>query len=153
MIALLVVLSSCKKELILENALHEDKEYMSWNYERDYVWYGSIIVLKDYLDEERSSGKIEKITNIYQVGLDEFNPFVIKSIYTKDSTYIKKYHDFWVGNERMDLSKINFTFQEAYSRITSYSKPHSKECALRDYQYVFGDSIYVDAITGEVGEY
>ena len=71
-ISLMFSLNSCewfnknkdneKKEVIVENVVKADRDYMTANYANTYVWYETQISLNDYLDED-CDGSFSKIVD------------------------------------------------------------------------------------------
>lgn len=155
-------------ELVVENVVSVDKEYMFLNYNGDYKWYETCIVLKDYLDED-NDGTVNGVSNIFQVqrevgaGMDVN---VVMLTHVGDTTDIQIAHTFWVEDFPLNNEDIKVTFKEAYDTIMQVNlpKPHSRQIVLRkevgpivaNPQYIFGNQsaqIYVDATTGEVRNY
>lgn len=170
--------TSCKKEpvvnelgvteLVAENTISVDREYMFLNYGSDYRWYESQILLNNYLDEE-NDGSIAEITNVFQAIVDHsedgqsFDTRVIMITHRADSTEILVKDGFWIEDYSLNEEAITVTYAEAYEKVleVNYPKPHSKHCVLRseigpkpaNAQYIFGNlryQLYVDATTGEV---
>ena len=158
-------------EMIVENVTSTDKQYMFTTYGNDYRWFETCIKLVNYLDEE-NDGKVESITNVFQVvyetqesGHTCADVYVIFANHTADSTAYEVKEGFWVEDMPMNDDAIKLTFKDAFEKLmqTNMPKPHSKNCVLRkpvgsvecNPQYVFGnthETIWVDAVTGEVSE-
>lgn len=155
-----------KKEIIVENVVKADRDYMTENYGNTYVWYETQIFLNDYLDEE-CDGSFSEIVDVFQVitTIDSvtFDTKVIKMYHVADSSYIEEIEGFWVEDMNMNDEIISVTYKQAFQLIneTNYPKPHSKNCVLRkevgkieaNPQYIFGNfeaQLYVDALTGDV---
>lgn len=154
--------------MVLENVISTDKEYMFANYNGDYRWFESCIVLKDFLDGE-CDGTITGISNVFQVveNMDEkgADVFVVLAAHTPDTTAIEVKHGFWVEDYPLNDEQIKVTFKEAFDKINqvNFPKPHSRQVVLRkavgpvdaNPQYIFGNTraqLYVDAVTGDVSD-
>ena len=151
--------------MVVENVLGLDKQYMFTNYGKDYRWFETCIVLKDFLDEE-NDGTITGVSNIFQVVVEKdkgADVNVIMFTHVGDSTQMDIKQGFWVEDFPMNDDAIKVTFKEAYEKIMAVNmpKPHSRHCVLRKQvgpnainpQYIFGNAqaqIYVDAVTGDV---
>lgn len=155
-----------KKEIIVENVVKADRDYMTENYGNTYVWYETQISLNDYLDEE-CDGSFSEIVDVFQVitTIDsaKFDTKVIKMYHVADSSYIEEIEGFWVEDMNMNDEIISVTYKQAFQLINevNFPKPHSKNCVLRkevgpieaNPQYIFGNiesQLYVDALTGDV---
>lgn len=155
-----------KKEIIVENVVKADRDYMTENYGNTYVWYETQIYLNDYLDEE-CDGSFSEIVDVFQVitTIDsaKFDTKVIKMYHVADSSYIEEIEGFWVEDMNMNDEIISVTYKQAFQLINevNFPKPHSKNCVLRkevgpieaNPQYIFGNiesQLYVDALTGDV---
>lgn len=151
--------------LVVENVVGMDRQYMFTNYGKDYRWYETCIVLKDFLDEE-NDGTITGVSNIFQVVFEKDNGAdvnVIMFTHVGDSTQMDIKQGFWVEDMPMNEDAIKVTFKEAYNKVMAVNlpKPHSRHVVLRkevgpnqiNPQYIFGNAqaqIYVDAVTGDV---
>lgn len=154
-------------EFTFENVVSADKEFMSLNYGKGYVWYESTIVLANFLDEE-NDGEIATITDVFEVVTpqqDGYDTNVVFATHSKDASDVVAEHGVWFGDFVLFEGEIQLTFQEAFQRFaeSNYPKPHSQYCVLRkevgpnvsNPQYIFGNStycIYVDAVTGDVSD-
>lgn len=155
-----------KKEIIVENVVKADRDYMTENYGNTYVWYETQIFLNDYLDEE-CDGSFSEIVDVFQVittiDSTKFDTKVIKMYHVADSSYIEEIEGFWVEDMNMNDEIISVTYKQAFQLINevNFPKPHSKNCVLRkevgpieaNPQYIFGNiesQLYVDALTGDV---
>ena len=155
-----------QSELVLENTISADREYMFMNYGENYRWYESDVLLKDYLDSEACDGTIVKVVNVFQV-VTEYDScadvHVIFFKHTLDSFDIVVEEGFWVEDYPLNDDSLAITYKNAYEQAMNANcpKPHSKHCVLRkevgakeaNAQYIFGNTyaqIYVDAVTGEV---
>lgn len=152
-------------ELNVENLVNLDKQYMFNTYGKDYRWYETCIVLKDFMDEE-NDGTITGVSNIFQVVFEKGNGAdvnVVMITHVGDSTQVDVKHGFWVEDYPMNDDAIKVSFKEAYDKVmaVNYPKPHSRHIVLRkevgpvdaNPQYIFGNSqaqLYVDAGTGNV---
>ena len=153
-------------ELVVENTVSADREWMFENYGSDYSWYETCVLLKDYLDEE-CDGTVEGVSNVFQSLIEKekgFDSQAIVSAYAagKHTTDVRA--GLWVGDFPLNDEEIKITFKEAFERImeANFPKPHSRQCVLRREvgskpnvapQYIFGNvqaQLYVDAVTGEV---
>lgn len=151
--------------MVVENVVGMDRQYMFTNYGKDYRWYETCIVLKDFLDGE-NDGTITGVSNIFQKVFEKeggADVIVVMFTHVGDSTQIDVKDAFWVEDRPMNDDAIKVTFKEAYEKVmaTNLPKPHSRHIVLRkevgpldaNPQYIFGNSeaqIYVDAVTGEV---
>ena len=177
MIALMAIsLTSCewfnknknndKEEIVVENVVKADRDYMTANYGNTYVWYETQITLNDNIDEE-CDGSFSQIVDVFQVITTTdsvtFDTKVIKMYHLSDTSYIEEIEGFWVEDMNMNDEIISVTYKQAFQLIneTNYPKPHSKNCVLRkevgpieaNPQYIFGNieaQLYVDALTGDV---
>lgn len=151
--------------MVVENIINLDKQYMFNNFEKDWRWYESCIVLKDFLDEE-CDGTITGVSNIFQSVVQKgqgYDTQVVMCTHVGDSTQIDAVQGFWVEDFPMQDDVIKVTFKEAFDKVmaVNYPKPHSRQVVLRkevgpnacNPQYIFGNQkaqLYVDAVTGEV---
>lgn len=134
---------------------------------KDFMWYGTWIDLKYFMDTEEASAEIAGVTNLFQwvEEIDEksFDVKVIESTWEENGKHtITTVPGFWVGVNDLSKDSIKLTFDDAFVKImeAKIKKPHSKKCALikdknsenENPQYIFGDDdqIYVDAITGQI---
>jgi hypothetical protein len=157
-----------EKGIIVENVLEKDINYMYSNYDTNYVWFETQIVLDDYLDEE-CDGSIERVTNIFQVIMTNdsvtFDTKVFKITHIDDLSDVEVIDGFWIEDMAMNYEDIAITYKQAFQLINevNFTKPHSKNCVLRQEvgpkvanpQYIFGNiesQLYVDAVNGEVTE-
>ena len=152
-------------ELNVENLVNLDKQYMFNTYGKDYRWYETCIVLKDFMDEE-NDGTITGVSNIFQVVFEQGNGAdvnVVMITHVGDSTQVDVKRGFWVEDYPMNDEAIKVSFKDAYDKVmaVNYPKPHSRHIVLRkevgpqdaNPQYIFGNSqaqLYVDAGTGNV---
>lgn len=151
--------------MVVENVVNTDKQYMFTNYEKDWRWYETCIVLKDFLDEE-CDGTITGVSNIFQSVVksgEGFDTQVVMITHVGDSTQTDIVKGFWVEDFPLQDENIKVTFKEAFEKVmaVNYPKPHSRQVVLRkevgpnasNPQYIFGNQkaqLYVDAVTGEV---
>lgn len=183
MLSAMVALTSCKHkaksevsshdasgvlaELVVENTISADRQYMYLHYKADYRWFETCILLNDYMDEE-CDGSVFGVSSIFQVVYERGNGFDTKVIMTShsasgDSIDVKD--DFWLEDSPMNEDAIKISYKEAFDKMmaTNYPKPHSRHCVLRKQvgavdcnpQYIFGNSrrqIYVDAVNGSVSD-
>lgn len=181
-IVLMLCVSSCKwfsrdteepkvssiqqTELVVENLISMDREYMYMNYGGDYRWYETCILLNDYLDED-CDGSFVGVSNVFQSVIrydsTSFDPFVVMFAHTQDTSTIEIVDSFWIEDYPINDEPIQLTYCDAFNRVmeSNYPKPHSKHVVLREEigpnacnpQYIFGNltyQIYVDAVTGDV---
>lgn len=153
--------------LVVERLFTTDRQDMYTNYAKDYRWFESCVLLKDYLDSEDCDGTISGVSNIFQVvteradGGADVN--VVMFAHTPDSTVCEVKVGFWVEDLPMNDEAITVTFAQAYELAMKANcpKPHSRHCVLRKQlgpvdanpQWIFGNAraqIYVDATTGNV---
>ena len=155
-----------KAELVVENLVSMDRQDMFNNYAKDYRWFETCIVLKDFLDSEDCDGTVEGVSNIFQAVVEKDNGadvFVVMYTHTADTSAVQKVNSFWVEDLPMENEAIKLTFKQAFERVmqTNAPKPHSQHVVLRkelgpvatNPQYIFGNQraqLYVDAVTGEV---
>jgi hypothetical protein len=152
--------------LIVENVTGMDRQKMFQDYGKDYRWFETCIVLKDYLDSEGTDGTVTGISNIFQVVVEKDNGADVRVVmftHVGDSTQVDVANSFWVEDFPMNEDAIKLTFKDAYDKVmaTNAPKPHSRQVVLRkevgpnsiNPQYIFGNSqaqLYVDAVTGDV---
>lgn len=152
--------------LIVENVTGMDRQKMFQDFGKDYRWFETCVVLKDYLDSEETDGTVVGISNIFQVVEEKDNGadvHVIMFTHVGDSTQVDVKNSFWVEDFPMNEDAIKLTFKDAYDRVMAANapKPHSRQVVLRkeigpnpiNPQYIFGNSqaqLYVDAVTGDV---
>ena len=152
-------------ELVVENTLSTDREYMFTNYGKDYRWYETCVLLNEYLDEE-CTGSMVGVSSVFQVVTEKgksFDTKVILMAHVKDSTTVEVKDGFWVEDYPMNDDAVTVKFKDAFEKVmaANYPKPHSKHVVLRKQigpkacnpQWIFGNQhaqLYVDAVTGEV---
>ena len=152
--------------LVVENVTGMDRQKMFQDFGKDYRWFETCIVLKDYLDSEETDGTVTGISNIFQVVVEKDNGadvHVVMFTHVGDSTQVDVANSFWVEDFPMNEDAIKLTFKDAYDRVMAANapKPHSRQVVLRkevgpnsiNPQYIFGNSqaqLYVDAVTGDV---
>lgn len=155
-------------ELVVENLISADREYMYLNHGGDYRWYETCITLKDWLDSEECDGTVESVASVFQYleNTDETSSDVrvVLTAHTRDTNAIETRFGFWVGDFPLNEETICINFAQAFERLQEANcpKPHSRHCVLRREigpvadvapQYIFGNQsaqVYVDAKTGEV---
>ena len=161
-------INSCKytNEIVVENTISTDRNIMSTKVSKDYIWYETDVILKDWMDE-KNNNDIKEVINIFQVlePIDSTTTdvHIYKFYHTSKGIQEQIIHDFMVGDEPLNNQKIIVTFKEAYKRMmaANYPKPHSRQVVLRkevgakecNVQWIFGNEdaqLYVDAVTGEV---
>lgn len=155
--------------LNVEHAIATDKEEMYAQYNKDYRWFETSVVYKDFLDEE-TTGEVEEILNVFQtvekISETCYDVYVVQFNYTADGRVTQVIHSFWIEDSPLRDGDVNITFDEAFQKLmeANLPKPHSRHCVLRkevgskeaNAQYVFGntmETVYVDAVTGEVRDY
>lgn len=152
--------------LVVENVTGMDRQKMFQDFGKDYRWFETCIVLKDYLDSEECDGTVTGISNIFQVVVEKDNGADVRVVmftHVGDSTQVDVANSFWVEDFPMNEDAIKLTFKDAYDRVMAANapKPHSRQVVLRkevgpnsiNPQYIFGNSqaqLYVDAVTGDV---
>jgi len=152
--------------LVVENVTGMDRQKMFQDFGKDYRWFETCIVLKDYLDSEETDGTVTGISNIFQVVVEKDNGADVRVVmftHVGDSTQVDVANSFWVEDFPMNEDAIKLTFKDAYDRVIAANapKPHSRQVVLRkevgpnsiNPQYIFGNSqaqLYVDAVTGDV---
>lgn len=168
-LATIFTLFGCERQLNVEKTISADREYMAVNYEDNYRWFESCILLDNYLDADTVI-TVSGISNVFQVvtpNEGSYDTKVILLSHTKknDSVEVKE-HAFWVGDQPLNNEEIVLSFDDALKRVfeANLPKPHSRQCVLRkelgpkpgvNPQYVFGNvsaQIYVDAVTGVVAD-
>ena len=154
-------------DMVLENTISADREYIYAKYTADYRWYESQVTLCDYLDAETCDGKIASIVNVFQFVSDTGDPQVIFSAYEvgKPHSTPAPITDFFLGDNAINDEPITLTFSQALERCKQANTilPHNRHCTLRkplqpdgftDHaQYIFGNYkrwVMVDAVTGDV---
>lgn len=153
--------------LVVENLVSMDRQDMFNNYAKDYRWFETCILLKDFLDED-CDGTVAGVSNIFQVVEESengktFDVHVVMFAHTPDTAAVEVVHSFWVEDLPMENEAIKVTFKEAFEKVmaVNYPKPHSQHVVLRKQlglidanpQYIFGNTeaqLYVDAVTGDV---
>ena len=157
---------SVSGDMVVENVVNTDKQYMFTNYGKGYRWFETCVVLKDYLDSEGCDGTINSVSSVFQV-VEEHGQsadvHVVMMTHGGDSTQIDVQRGFWVEDYPMNDETIKITFKEAFEKVmaTNATKPHSRQAVLRkevgavdcNPQYIFGNTraqLYVDAVTGDV---
>ena len=158
--------SNDKEEVVVENVITNDINYMYENYGDTYVWYESQIYLNDFLDEE-CDGSFSKIVNVFQVVTPTDSvggeSLVVQITHVGDSSNVETTEGFWLEDMPMVFRHLTVTYDHAFQLMnqSNYPKPHSRNCVLRkevgpkvaNPQYIFGNiqsQIYVDAINGNV---
>ena len=152
--------------LVVENVTGMDRQKMFQDFSKDYRWFETCIVLKDYLDSEETDGTVTGISNIFQVVVEKDNGADVRVVmftHVGDSTQVDVANSFWVEDFPMNEDAIKLTFKDAYDKVMAANapKPHSRQVVLRkevgpnsiNPQYIFGNSqaqLYVDAVTGDV---
>lgn len=152
--------------LVVENVTGMDRQKMFQDFGKDYRWFETCIVLKDYLDSEETDGTVTGISNIFQVVVEKDNGADVRVVmftHVGDSTQVDVANSFWVEDFPMNEDAIKLTFKDAYDKVMAANapKPHSRQVVLRkevgpnsiNPQYIFGNSqaqLYVDAVTGDV---
>lgn len=147
--------------LVVETTVNLDKQVM-FNEGKDYVWYETCVLLKDYLDDEKCDGTVAEVTNIFQVNKNG-QPYVWMFTHVGDSLVTDVHNSFWMEDYRLNDDHIKLTYKDAFNKVMSTNsvKPHSRNCILRNPmgplecnpQYVFGnieEQLWVDAVTGDV---
>ena len=166
-----VELVSQKANLNLEHLVSTDRQQMFLQYNNNYRWFESCIVLQDWLDAEQSENApvITAVSNVFQYVIEyeeqkSFDTYVVLFAHTPDTAAVEvKANAFWVGDQPLDESEIKLTFAQAYEKLMEANivKPHSQKVVLRrelgpinaNAQYIFGNThehVYVDAVTGDV---
>lgn len=155
-------------ELVLENVVSADREYMFLHYDGKYNFYESCVEFEDFLDSD-SLATVHGISNVFQVPVvDDGTSFdskvvAIAHVADKSGEDVKE-HALWVGDKPINDEEIKITLAQALEKLyaSNYPKPHSRYVVLRkelgpnpdaNAQYIFGNSqaqLYVDAVTGEV---
>lgn len=161
-----VVVNDSTAGFVVENLTGMDRQKMFQDYGKNYNWYETCIVLKDFLDSEETDGTVTGVSNIFQVSEEKgsgVDVHVIMFTHVGDSTQVDVVNSFWVEDFPMNEDAIKLTFKEAYDRVMAANapKPHSRQVVLRKQigpnpinpQYIFGNQtaqLYVDAVTGDV---
>jgi len=158
-------INQTKAELVVENLISTDRQDMYMQHAKDYRWFETCVVLKDFLDEE-CDGTVAGVSNIFQAVEAKENGadvFVVMYTHTPDTADVQVVHSFWVEDLPMENEQIKLTFKDAFDRVMQANapKPHSQHVVLRkelgpincNPQYIFGNQkaqLYVDAVTGDV---
>lgn len=154
-------------ELVFENVISTDREDMFLNYDENYRWFESCVLMDEFIDDEDFDGSIKGISSIFQIIETEdsvcYDTKVVMMTTTRTNRDVQVKDAFWVGDLILDNQPIKLTYMDAVKRMqeSNYAKPHSRHCVLRrelgpivvNPQYIFGNvhaQIYVDAVTGEV---
>lgn len=173
LISLLVSCTTCTNktlevsELNVTNLIQSDKQIMNINHQDNFVWYETLILMENFLDED-NSGEIAEISNIFQSLGDtvNFDTTVFKFRHFSNGTSISdSISGFWIEDIPLVDSLITISYDSAFVLINKCNipKPHSKNVVLRNPlgpficnpQWVFGNihsQIWVDALTGEIRE-
>ena len=179
LIGVSMMLSSCEgkkkkdvpvveTELVAENTISADKEYMFLNYGKDYRWFETTVVMNEFLDEA-DKFSVQSVTSVFQSVIEDGSAMDVKivtSIYNADNHDIVVYDGFWVEDIALNNEAIYISFEDAYKCAleSNLPKPHSRYCVLRkevgpsdaNPQYVFGNGmtgmLFVDAVTGDVSD-
>lgn len=162
-----IALVDTNKVINVEKTIATDREYMYLNFAKDYRWFETCILLKDYMDEE-CDGAVASVTSIFQVVTEVgsgFDTKVVMSNHDSEGSNIDVKDGFWIEDCVLNDEVIKVSYQEAFEKMmaTNMPKPHSKHCVLRkevgpkdaNPQYIFGNTraqIYVDATTGKVSD-
>jgi hypothetical protein len=151
-------------ELVPENIISTNRETMFLKFDKNYRWYETYVVYKNFLDEE-TDGSIQEVTSVFQVVKEDesHDAYVVMFYNTEDSASMEVKSGYWLEDLEMNNEAIKLTFKEAFDRLmaTDCIKPHSRNCVLRkevgpklaNPQYIFGNTraqVYVDAVTGNV---
>ena len=153
-------------DLNVEHITATDRQQMFLNYAKDYRWFEIGITLKNYMDEDDTSSKVESVYNVFQTVTERgksFDTQVVCIAHKGSMAGVETKSAFWVGDMLLNEECINLTFEQAYDRLMQANvvKPHSRQCVLRkelgpkeaNPQYIFGNTsqhVYVDAVTGNV---
>lgn len=169
----LFVCSSCSNkqtqavktaELVVENAISEDREYMCKLTNDDYRWYETTIKLDEYIDSENCDGTVAEVTNIFRyINKETDDVAMILITHNRDTTIYDIRNTIRIGYDALNDEPINLTFKDAYQRLTESNtvKPHTRSCSLclnsvpgcSTAEYIFSADtveVYVNAVTGDV---
>ncbi len=131
-----------------------------------FVWYETLILLNDYLDEE-NDGSWSEVVNIFQ-GIKEYersaDATVYKFQYFANGTFANdSVKGLWVEDNPLIDSLIKVPYDSAYALVNrvNFPKPHSRHVCLRNPvgpkscnpQWVFGNinsQIWLDAVDGTI---
>lgn len=154
------------ESLDVENVISTDREFMFLNYDGDYRWYETCILMENFMDEEDANDNAIMINDIFQVITQKetgFDVHVINIVHTLDTSYVEVIEGFWLEDSPMNDEAVVVDFNTAWNNAMEANcpKPHSQHCVLRkkigpkeaNPQYIFGNNrcqVYVDATTGEV---
>jgi hypothetical protein len=153
-------------ELTVENTISTDRQDMYINYNNNYSWFETCIVLDNYLDSDTTIN-VSAVSNIFQYLIekeDGYDTNVVMFTHTTDTAAVDVKHGaFWIGDCVLNNEEVKLTFKEALDRLMQANcpKPHSRQVVLREElgpnrinpQYIFGniqEHVYVDAVTGDV---
>lgn len=157
-----------KQQMIdVEATVKADHEYMSNNYDCEYVWYEAEMVLGDYIDAEDFDGSVASITNVFQTihhdsVMDKSKVVMIE--HHGELMVVKEIQGLWIEDVVMKPEDLKLTYKQAWDKLmaTDCVKPHSKYVVLRNPlgpkpcnpQYIFGNAhgelLFVDGVTGDV---
>lgn len=161
--------SSCsnkeEKVVSVEQMIASDTDNMKAKGNK-FVWYETLILLDNYLDED-TVAKFSEVVNVFQAVKDidkkSFDITVYKFQHFADGTFASdSIHDVWIEDYPIVDSLVKVPYDSAYVLMQQVNlpKPHSKSVCLRapmgplncNPQYVFGNTqeqIWIDATTGE----
>ena len=158
------------EELVgIENIIMNDEMQMRKSFGNDFRYYESYATFDKYFDSG-SENWITELCTVFQVLDDDgedgsFDTRVIIFAHRPGSTFIDKKAGIFVENYNFKRESVKLSFIQAYEKMkfSGLKKPKSRFCSLRKQfglvetnpQYVFGnaeESVYVDAVTGEVSD-
>lgn len=157
-----VVISCHRTEKTVNDFIVEDFETVL-NEHANARYYETECVLNGFVDELKTDAKVSSYKQVVQVG-DTVHFY--NRDFDEKTLDIKKKYGHWSGTFKCDPSDILVSFDEALDILveSGVKMPHSNKMTLRcpmggaSYTplYIFGSTqshlyVYVDAVTGEVG--
>ena len=151
-------------ELVVENLISADREYMFTQTDGVYGWYETAITLDEYVDADDCDGSVAEVTNIFQYVNKETNDIEMLLItHRRDTTIYDIHHTIRMGYSALNDAPIKLTFKDAYQRLTESNtvKPHTRSCSLclnsvpgcDTAEYIFSTDtveVCINAVTGDV---
>ena len=110
-------------ELVVENFISADKEYMYLHYQKDYSWFETCILLADFLDEE-CDGKVAGVSDVFQIVTPigdsmSFDTNVILFSHATNGNQIDIKSGFWIEDCDLSNEPVKLTFKQAFDSIKS----------------------------------
>ena len=158
-------------QLVAENVISTDRQWMYNNYGGDYKYFETEVIFSGYLNADTSTDEIIQVRNVFQKVTDMTVGYDVHVFYATTNAYgtvYQKMDGFYVGNDPLNDEEVKLTFKDAYKRLMedNCNKPASRYCVLRKpvgstklahALYIFGNPknglVAVDAVTGDVISY